>query len=219
MALRVRSSACRTSALDPSDWVRMSIRPKQVAYDWIGERAGRFPACYSVDEAEPLVAVNVQVVHCDGFDGLSPQLAAETCQWVRSSATDWFKGTSVLLIGVPDEELEKPSVDAAPEAMRRGPAVDDFRPPPFGACGGIRHRRAQSKALTGQRRTGGRLIPDAENHGAPRADRFFFDSARTATRASTSSTPRCAWVSRRGSLVMTNRKFAARSLAWISKTT
>ena len=114
----------------------MSIRPKQVAYDWIGERAGRFPACYSVDEAEPLVAVNVQVVQCDGFDGLSPQLAAETCQWVRSSATGWFEGTSMLLIGVPDEELENPSVDAAPEAMRRGPAVGDFRPPPFGACGG-----------------------------------------------------------------------------------
>src|SRR5262249_13186768 len=102
--------------------------------------------------------------------------------------------------------------------MRRGPAADDFRPLPLELVGGIQHRRAQRKALTGQGGIGGRLVPAAENHGAPRADRLSFDFARTATRASTSSTPRRAWVSRRGSLVMTNREFAARSMAWISKT-
>ena len=62
-------------------------------------------------------------------------------------------------------------------------------------------------------------LPDRHPAARLRADCLFFDFARTATRASTSSTPRRAWVSRRVSLVMTNRKFAARSMAWISKTT
>ena len=67
-------------------------------------------------------------------------------------------------------------------------------------------------------RTRDNLVRPGHNHGLPRLDSFFFDSGLTTSRANTFSTPLRACVSGVGSFVITKRKFAAKSMASVSKT-